>query len=98
MNYSFSIKFSEEPGIDAGGLKREFYDMIGNTLKDETYKFFSPVPTNLSKYFLNNHFNKLKDKETYALLFGKLVANSIANSYLIGIDIVPPFWKVVFGD
>jgi len=35
MNYSFSIKFVNEPGIDAGGLKREFYDMIGSTLKDD---------------------------------------------------------------
>ncbi len=27
---NFSIKFTGEQGIDAGGLKREFYDMIGN--------------------------------------------------------------------
>lgn len=40
MNFTFSIKFLNEPGIDAGGLKREFYDMIGNTLKDEKYKYF----------------------------------------------------------
>lgn len=35
MNYSFNIKFVNEPGVDAGGLKREFYDMIGTTLKDD---------------------------------------------------------------
>ncbi|CAD8113504.1 unnamed protein product [Paramecium sonneborni] len=98
LNYSFSIKFANEPGIDAGGLKREFYDMIGNTLKDENYKFFSPVLSNQSKYFLNSKFNKQKNKERYALLFGKLIANAICNSYLIGIDIIAPFWKVVFDE
>ncbi|CAD8117346.1 unnamed protein product [Paramecium sonneborni] len=98
LNYSFSIKFANEPGIDAGGLKREFYDMIGNTLKDENYKFFSPVSSNQSKYFLHPKFNKQKNKERYALLFGKLIANAIGNSYLIGIDIIAPFWKVVFDE
>jgi hypothetical protein len=73
MNINFSIKFQDEPGIDAGGLKREFYDMIGNTLKDDTYKFFQPVQGNLGKYFLHNNFNKLKNKEKYALLFGKVL-------------------------
>ncbi|CAD8190646.1 unnamed protein product [Paramecium pentaurelia] len=98
LNYQFSIKFTNEPGIDAGGLKREFYDMIGNTLKDENYKFFSPVSSNQSKYFLHPKFNKQKNKERYALLFGKLIANAICNSYLIGIDIIAPFWKVVFDE
>ncbi|CAD8112133.1 unnamed protein product [Paramecium sonneborni] len=98
MNYKFNIKFQDEPGIDAGGLKREFYDMIGNTLKDDTYKFFQPVQGNLSKYFLHSNFNKIKNKKEYALLFGKLIANSIANGYLIGIDIISPFWKVVYDE
>ncbi|CAD8120325.1 unnamed protein product [Paramecium sonneborni] len=98
MNYNFNIKFQDEPGIDAGGLKREFYDMIGNTLKDDTYKFFQPVQGNLSKYFLHSNFNKIKNKKEYALLFGKLIANSIANGYLIGIDIISPFWKVVYDE
>ncbi|CAD8109738.1 unnamed protein product [Paramecium primaurelia] len=98
MNYNFNIKFQDEPGIDAGGLKREFYDMIGNTLKNDTYKFFQPVQGNLGKYFLHNNFNKIKNKNEYALLFGKLIANAIANNYIIGIDIISPFWKVVYGE
>ncbi|CAK91166.1 unnamed protein product (macronuclear) [Paramecium tetraurelia] len=98
MNYNFTIKFQDEPGIDAGGLKREFYDMVGNTLKDDTYKFFQPVQGNLGKYFLHSNFNKIKNKKEYALLFGKLIANAIANGYLIGIDIISPFWKVVYDE
>ena len=29
LHMNFSVKFTGEQGIDAGGLKREFYDMVG---------------------------------------------------------------------
>jgi hypothetical protein len=29
LDKNFSINFAGEQGIDAGGLKRKFYDMIG---------------------------------------------------------------------
>lgn len=37
--------------------------------------------------------------ERYYLLINlQLIANSIANGYLIGIDIISPFWKVVYDE
>ena len=30
----FDVKFTGEQGIDAGGLRREFYDMIGKEIKN----------------------------------------------------------------
>ena len=38
------IYFEDEPGVDAGGLRREFFDLVGQTLKDENYKFFISSP------------------------------------------------------
>jgi hypothetical protein len=29
-----SIRFDGEPGVDAGGLKREFYDLVGALMKN----------------------------------------------------------------
>lgn len=43
LNDIFEIKFQDERGSDMGGLRREFYDMIGKILKDKKYNFFSPV-------------------------------------------------------
>jgi len=57
LKVNFNINFADEAGIDAGGLKREFYDMIGSTLKDERYKFFTKVPTNPNKYFFHPEAN-----------------------------------------
>lgn len=30
MHTTLTVRFVGEPGIDAGGVKREFYDLIGN--------------------------------------------------------------------
>ena len=40
LKRSFKINFQDELGIDAGGLKREFYELVGKTLKDSRLKFF----------------------------------------------------------
>ena len=53
LQTNLSIKFQGEDGIDAGGLKREFYDMIGNVFKKASNPFFKPTDSNLSEYFIN---------------------------------------------
>jgi hypothetical protein len=53
LHVNLNIKFVNEPGIDAGGLKREFYDMIGNEMKNEKSPFFVMVNQNRMEYFLN---------------------------------------------
>lgn len=98
LRANFSVKFSDEQGIDAGGLKREFYDMIGQTMKDDKYLLFRNVPANPNKYFLHPKANSLKEKNKYFKLFGALVANSIANQQLIGVDFAPPLFKMLYGD
>jgi hypothetical protein len=40
LKKSFSVKFQDEDGIDMGGLQREYYDLVGTTMKDSRYKFF----------------------------------------------------------
>lgn len=49
-----SIRFDGEPGVDAGGLKREFYDLVGALMKNEKYPFFKPLMVrNRTCYTLN---------------------------------------------
>ena len=57
---NFSIKFTGEQGIDAGGLKREFYDMIGNEFKKNTNPFFKPTSIQMSEYFIDPEILKNK--------------------------------------
>jgi len=37
------VIFKNEKGIDAGGLSREFYELVGKMMKDPNYQFFSLV-------------------------------------------------------
>ena len=34
--------------------------------------------------------------EKYLQIYNQLIANSIVNNEIIGIDIIAPFWKVIF--
>ncbi|KAM3139431.1 hypothetical protein pb186bvf_008456 [Paramecium bursaria] len=88
------IYFEDEPGIDAGGLRREFFDLVGQTIKDENYKFFISSPVDMDKYFWHPSF---KNKEQ-ANLFGRIFANSIINELRIGIEFIVPFWKVILDE
>lgn len=40
LKNKLSITFKGENGIDAGGLSREFYELIGKMMKDPSYQFF----------------------------------------------------------
>lgn len=40
MKNSLFVKFKNEIGIDAGGLSREFYELVGKMIKDNNYQFF----------------------------------------------------------
>lgn len=53
LHTNLSVKFANEPGIDAGGVKREFYDMVGNEIKSERNPFFKLINPNTMEYFLN---------------------------------------------
>lgn len=46
LNRIISVKFDGEPGIDAGGVKREFFELIGVQLKNDRYPFFKPILIN----------------------------------------------------
>jgi hypothetical protein len=47
--------FKDERGIDAGGLKREFYEMAGDTLKDARVKLFEAIlqENNTTQYYFH---------------------------------------------
>lgn len=94
-----SIRFDGEPGVDAGGLKREFYDLVGSLMKNEKYPFFKPIMVrNRTCYTPNPDLLRNKKKEAYMKTFGKFLASSILNNYLIGIDFADSFVKALYGE
>lgn len=43
LKSSIYVVFKGERGVDGGGLKREFYELVGKMIKDSNYKFFEII-------------------------------------------------------
>ncbi|CAD8171972.1 unnamed protein product [Paramecium pentaurelia] len=89
------IKFKGEEGSDDGGLRREFYNKIGEMIKSPQNGFFQQN-TKSQTYFYSPKFNLDKERDQYALVFGKLIANSLLNKEIIGVPFAHQFWKLIF--
>jgi len=72
------VKFKNENGIDAGGLSREFYELVGKMMKDHSYQFFQLVSdSKAEKYYFHPNCLKTKQASKYFNVFGKLIAHTI---------------------
>ncbi|CAD8123495.1 unnamed protein product [Paramecium sonneborni] len=89
------IKFVNEEGSDDGGLRREFYNKVGQMIKSPIFGFFKKNKKSQT-YFFSSQFNQNQNRKQYALIFGKLIANSIINKEIIGVKFAPQFWKLIF--
>ncbi|CAK84013.1 unnamed protein product (macronuclear) [Paramecium tetraurelia] len=86
---------SGEQGSDDGGLRREFYNKVGELMKSQSNGFFR-LNAKSQTYFFSPKFQPDKEKEQYAIAFGKLIANSILNKEIIGVPFAHQFWKLIF--
>ena len=66
---------------DGGGLRREFFDMVGLTMKDQNYKFFSPVLNQFRKehYFFHPQIAEQAKSVEFVTLFGKAFVIRLAS-------------------
>lgn len=69
--------------------------MLGSCMKEGTYHFFVQNSKTL-RYTINPELYKNNDGDIYMKVFGKLVANSIIERNLIGIEFALSFWKFIF--
>ncbi|CAM9270497.1 unnamed protein product [Phaeothamnion confervicola] len=81
----FRIKFANEPGVDAGGLLREWFSLAAEALFDPKYGLFCYAATDNLTYNINplarTHFSSL---EGPARDFGGLVAAYRFAGHLLG--------------
>ncbi|KAL4475236.1 hypothetical protein ABPG72_018893 [Tetrahymena utriculariae] len=90
------INFKDEKGIDAGGLRREFYELVGKMMKDSTYQFFElSSGQNTEKYYFHKNCLKMKQSVQYFKIFGKFIAHTILYEALLGIEFCEPLYKLI---
>ena len=75
------VKFENEPAVDAGGVQREFFELVVNEMLDQKFHLFLP---NGSFYYFNKNLTDEKSLQMYKLA-GIIIGLGIYNGNLINI-------------
>lgn len=86
------VHFSGEEGIDEGGVKKEFFQLIVREIFDAKYGMFHHNPQNQTYYFNSSSF----DFPEFELI-GKILGLAIYNSIILDIHFPFVVWKKVMG-
>ena len=69
--------------------------MVGSCMKDANYHFFIQNPKTL-RYTIHPEIFKIKESAIYMKVFGKLLANSIFEKEILGIELAHSLFKFIF--
>ncbi len=64
------IVFINEPGADAGGLRREFWELVGKEIKNSTYKVFAGTD---DRYYFSYDYTLNEKTENSIKLYGAVL-------------------------
>ena len=82
------IRYLNEEGIDYGGLKRDFLDMLSNSIKEKCEE--------LNGYYLPNKFDKdIEKKNNYWYVIGKMILLCLLHNDKLSIQIAPFIFEYI---
>lgn len=91
------IRFSGEEGVDAGGVSREWFQVLARQMFDPNYALFVPVNADRNTY----HPNKTSGINPEHLLFfkfvGRIVGKALFDGKLLDCHFSRPIYKKILG-
>lgn len=90
------VEFVNEPGIDAGGLKKEWFSLLTKELFDPLNGLISYSNENSVAYLTTHHNPRKIAYESYHLL-GIVLGMAIYNSIILDIHFPPVIYKKLLG-
>ncbi|KDO22468.1 hypothetical protein SPRG_12751 [Saprolegnia parasitica CBS 223.65] len=92
------IEFIDEPGLDAGGLLREWVLLLCERLFDESYGLFQATHVENLGYWLNTNAAQLRDDHLKCYEFiGRLIAKCLLEGQLLTVHFALPLLKHILG-
>lgn len=92
------IYFENEPGLDAGGLIREWYEILSEKLfNDDFGLFISTKGENLGYWINPASASKVKDHLLYYEFIGRLLAKALIEGYNMKMSLALPLIKHMLG-
>lgn len=86
------IEFIDEPGLDAGGLLREWVLLLCEQLFDESYGLFQRTHADQSGYWLNPNSREIHRDHLHCFQFvGRLLAKCLLEGQLMTVHLALPF-------
>jgi E3 ubiquitin-protein ligase HUWE1 len=89
---SFHVTFNNEPGMDAGGLTREWLLMLTRSIFKPAYALFSLTGDGVT-YQPNPHSGANPEHLDYFRFIGRLVAKAICDNVLLDVHFTRSFYK-----
>ncbi|CAH0484391.1 unnamed protein product [Peronospora farinosa] len=105
LRQRLQIEFTDEPGLDAGGLLREWVLLLCEQLFDDSYGLFQRTHADLSGYWINPKSREIHRDHFHCFQFvGRLLAKCLLEGQLMTLeallqglyDVLPRTLLVVF--
>lgn len=94
----FRFKFDGEPALDAGGVAREWYDQITETLFNLDFGLFTFSGTDRYSYQINQHSAIANEHHLHYFRFaGRLLGKALFDGQLVEAHLVRPMYKHIIG-
>ncbi|KAG3098656.1 hypothetical protein PI125_g15270 [Phytophthora idaei] len=92
------IEFIDEPGLDAGGLLREWVLLLCEQLFDESYGLFQRTHADQSGYWINPNSREIHRDHLHCFQFvGRLLAKCLLEGQLLTVHLALPLLKHLLG-
>ncbi|KAH7463158.1 hypothetical protein KRP22_001765 [Phytophthora ramorum] len=92
------IEFIDEPGLDAGGLLREWVLLLCEQLFDESYGLFQRTHADQSGYWINPNSREIHRDHLHCFQFvGRLLAKCLLEGQLMTVHLALPLLKHLLG-
>lgn len=94
----FRFKFEGEPALDAGGVAREWYDQITETLFNLDFGLFAFSGSDRYSYQINSYSNVANEHHLHYFRFaGRLLGKALFDGQLVEAHLVRPMYKHIIG-
>lgn len=98
IHQSMRIKFKDEPGIDAGGLEREWFTLVTQEIFRPTTRLFNSTHMANNAYVLNpNSKFASEDHLMYYQAIGRFIGRAIFQGVLLEAHFALPVYKLILG-
>ena len=95
LKKELKINFKGEVSYDAGGIMREFFTTIFQTLESDKLKLFIVSDSNEFSYIINPFLSHNKENMEYFAFIGKLIAKALFDNITVNICFNKLIYKMI---